>query len=308
MPGHASPLSQNDARPVGLAPAGLAWAYSHCEAQVRESDKDRWLATLFAPAAARPALFALYAFSLDIARLREIISEALPGEVRLQWWRDALQRDPHLEPRGDTANHPVAAALDDTIARYRLPRSAFVALIDARIFDLYDDPMPTLRDLEGYAAETSSALIRLACLILAGGEEPGAADAAGHAGLAYAFTGLMRAFPWHSARGQLYLPLAFLARHGATRDDVVKGRGGPGVQRAMADLRQEARAHLAATRALRDTITPAIAPAFLPVALVESYLRRMERQDYEPLKTIVALPQWRRQWTLWRQARRAKQG
>lgn len=308
MPGHASPLSQTDAPPAAPAPAGLAWAYDHCERQLRESDKDRWLATLFAPEAARPALHALYAFSLDIARLREVVSEPLPGEVRLQWWRDALQRDPGIEPRGDSASHPVAAALDDTIARHNLPRAAFTALIDARIFDLYDDPMPTLNDLEGYAAETSSALIRLACLILAGGREPGAADAAGHAGLAYAFTGLMRAFPWHSARGQLYLPLELLARHGATRDDVVMGRGGPGVRRALADLRHEARAHLAATRALRATITPAIAPAFLPVALVEGYLARMERRDYEPLKTIVTVPQWRRQWTLWRQARRAKRG
>ena len=287
--------------PVELAPANLAFAYNHCEALVRECDKDRWLATLFAPFEARPALFALYAVSLEIARLREIVSEALPGEVRLQWWRDALAG----EARGDAASHPVAAAVEDTIQRYRLPREAFTALVEARVFDLYDDPMPTLHDLEGYAAETSSALIRLACLILANGQEPGAADAAGHAGVAYALTGLMRAFPWHSRQGQLYLPLELLARYGATRDDVVMGRGGPGVKRALADLRSVAREHLAATRALRATIKPAIAPAFLPVAMVEGYLRQMERRDYEPLKTVITLPQWRLQWSLWRASRKA---
>jgi 15-cis-phytoene synthase len=299
MPGPAQHMSTS--QPVELAPANLAFAYNHCEAQVREADHDRWLATLFAPFEARPALFALYAFSLEIARLREIVSEALPGEVRLQWWRDVLAG----EARGDAANHPVAAALLDTIVRHRLPREPFTALVEARVFDLYDDPMPTLNDLEGYAAETSSALIRLACLILADGAEPGAADAAGHAGVAYAFTGLMRAFPWHAAHGQLYLPLELLARYGATRDDVVMGRGGPGVKSALTDLRCVARQHLTATRALRGTITPKIAPAFLPVALVEGYLRQMERRDYQPLKTVVTLPQWRLQWSLWRAARKA---
>jgi phytoene synthase len=285
-----------------VSPAGgLDWAYAHCEARVRDGDKDRYLASLFAPPAARPSLFALYAFSLEIARLREIVSEPLPGEVRLQWWRDALGG----EARGDAVNHPVAAALEDTINRCHLPRAPLVALIDARVFDLYNDPMPTLADLEGYAGETSSALIRLASLILVQGQDPGAVDAAGHAGVAYALTGLMRAFPWHAARGQLYLPLDLLARHGATRDDVVKGRGGPGVARALADLRGEARRHLDTTRQLRRTISPAITAAFLPVALVESYLARMERKDYDPLRTVVEVPQWRRQWTLWRAARKA---
>lgn len=280
--------------------ADLAFSYAHCEELVRTSDKDRWLATLFAPASARPGLFALYAFSLDIARLREIVSDSLPGEVRLQWWRDTLDSG----ARGAMAHHPIASALEDTIRRHSLPREALIALLDARVFDLYDDPMPTLHDLEGYAAETASALIRLACLILAEGSDPGAADAAGHAGLAYAFTGLLRAFPWHAARGQLYLPVEFLARHGATRDDVVMGRGGPGVRRALSDLRDETRAHLAASRALKGTITPVIAPAFLPVALVDAYLKRMERKDYDPLHTIVSVPQWQRQWVLWRASRR----
>ena len=67
------------------------------------------------------------------------------GEIRLQWWRDALQG----EARGDVRANPVAAALDDAIVRFRLPRQALVDLIDARVFDLYDDPMPTLNDSRG---------------------------------------------------------------------------------------------------------------------------------------------------------------
>jgi phytoene synthase len=279
----------------------IAAAYAYAETLVRDVDKDRYLATLFAPAAKRPHLFALYAFSFEISRVREVVSDPLPGEVRLQWWRDLISGD----ARGDALANPVALAILTTIEAFRLPLHPFIGLIDARIFDLYDDPMPTVADLEGYCGETSSALIRLASLILADGEDPGAADAAGHAGVAYAACGLLRAFPWHAMRGQVYVPKEYLLAYGATRDDVVSGRGGPGVMSAIADMRALARRHLEQTRALRETIAPVIVPAFLPVSLVEPYLRRMEKPDYDPYTSVVQLPQWRRQIVLWLQARRA---
>ena len=170
---------------------GLAFAFRHCEELVREGDPDRYFAALFAPAAFRPHLFALAAFSLTIARIREAASNPMAGEIRLQWWRDALQG----EARGDVRANPVAAALEDAIVTRRLGRQPFVDLIDARVFDLYDDPMPRVNDLEGYCGETASALIRLSGLVLAEGAEPGGAAAAGHAGVAYGITGLLRALP-----------------------------------------------------------------------------------------------------------------
>ena len=143
--------------PSPPASPGPALASTHCETLVREGDPDRYFAALFAPADKRPHLFALYAFNHEIARVRETVSEALPGEIRLQWWRDTLQG----EARGDVRANPIAAALDDAIVQFRLPRQALVDLIDARIFDLYDDPMPTLNDLEGYCGETSSSPVPL---------------------------------------------------------------------------------------------------------------------------------------------------
>ncbi len=279
--------------------APLPDAYAHCAALVREQDQDRYIATLYAPEARRHGLFALYAFSLEIARVRALVSEPLPGEVRLQWWRDLLEG----QPNGEVQGHPVAAALLDTMKRYRLPIAPLTGLIDARTFDLYDDPMPALRDLEGYAGETSSVLIRLACIVLAGGRDPGGATACGHAGVAYALTGLMRAFPWHAAEGQVYLPADILSRNGVTRDDIVRGRGGPGVLYTLKELREIARNHLKRLASLGDTIPPAIKPAFLPVALVEPYLKQMERKGYDPYRSIIALPAWRRQWILWKAAR-----
>ena len=282
------------------SPPGLDQAYAHCESVVRVGDPDRFFAALFAPADKRPSLMALYAFNVEVARVREAVSEPMPGEIRLQWWRDLLRG----EARGDVGASPVAAALEDTIARFALPRAALVGVVDARVFDLYDDPMPATGDLEGYCGETSSALIRLATLVLGGGADPGGAEAAGHAGVAYAIAGLLRAFPWHARRGQRYVPQDVLARHGVTRDDIAGGRGGPGLAAALADMRALARHHYERAEALRTTITPAAAPAFLPVALVPAYLNAMERRGYDPLRTLVDIPQWRRLWVLWRAARR----
>ncbi len=277
----------------------LGEAYAHCEKLLRAGDCDRWLSCLFAPASARPHLHALFAFSLDVARVRDIVSDPMPGEIRFQWWRDALEG----EGRGDIAAHPVASALLNTVNVCKLPRAALTNLVDARTFDLYDDPMPGLRQFDGYCGETSSALIRMASLILNRGEDPGGIDAAGHGGIAYAIAGLLRALPWHAARGQCYLPLEVLKRHGAVREDAVIGKASPALLAALGGMRAIARQHLAAARVDFKRIAPAARAAFLPLALVEPYLRRMETRAYQPFQTMIEIPQWRRQWILWRNAR-----
>ena len=120
-------------------------SYRHCEEQVRVGDKDRFLATLFAPAEWRGALFALYAFNLEIAGVRERVREPMAGEIRLQWWRDVLGG----ERASEAAAHPVAAALLETMARCALPTDPLRDLLEAHAFDLYDDPMPTRAALQG---------------------------------------------------------------------------------------------------------------------------------------------------------------
>jgi 15-cis-phytoene synthase len=277
----------------------LARAYEHCESLARDHDRDRWLSALFAPAGARPHFHALTAFSYEVGRLRDFVREPLAGEMRLAWWREALTG----AGRGEVAGNPVAAALIDTIERFGLPLQAFENLLSARAFDLYDDPMPDLNDFEGYCGETCSVLFRLGALILGRGRDLGGADAAGHAGVAYATVGLLRALPLTSARGQVYLPADVLSRYGVSREDIAGRRDSPGLRAALAELRGRARRHLDAARALMREAPSEIAAAFLPLAYLPLYLARMERANYSPFGAIVEAPQWRRQWALWRAAR-----
>ncbi|WP_408647739.1 phytoene/squalene synthase family protein [Xanthobacter dioxanivorans] len=295
------PPMSPDAPPDAL----IAAAYAYCAEQVRAQDRDRFLAALFAPEELRRHLLALYAFSLDVARVREVVREPLPGEVRLAWWREVIEG----QGRGAVEGHPIAAALLDTADRFALPRASLVALVDARIFDLYDDPMPSVADLEGYAGETASALLQLSALVLSPAAAAATGDLSGHGGVALAMTGLLRAFPIHAARGQCYLPLDLLARHGIGRDDAVSGTVTPQLQAALADWRAQAARHLAAARDAAVKLGPAdaVAAPYLPLALVAGDLKALARVK-DPFRQVGGLSPFRRQFALWRAARRAASG
>jgi phytoene synthase len=272
--------------------------YHHCADLVRAADKDRFLATLFAPAEKRDPLFALYAFNCEIVSVRDRAREPMPGEIRLQWWRDVLNG----ERGGEAAANPVAAALTDTRARFGLPVAPLLDLVEAHAFDLYDDPMPTLAALEAYGRKTEAAVFGLAARIVVGNDH--GALAAEHAGSACAITGILRSVARHASRRQVYVPLELLDRHGARIEDIYAGRASPQLHAALAALRNEARRHFAAFEAALPRLPSAAMPAFLPAALIPGYLATMERPGYEAFRSAVEVPQWRRQWALWRAARR----
>lgn len=243
----------------------------HCQELVSRGDKDRYLSCLFAPQSVRPHLLALYAFNIEIARIRETVSEPHLGLVRHQWWLDTID----AIYAGNVPSHPVALGLASAIEQGHLPKHSLVNLITAREFDLYDDAMPSLTDLEGYLGETSSALIQLAALIL--GES--AADAAGLAGVAFGLAGVLR------NRKKTYLPIDMVQKWGET--ETVK------------QLCAHARKRLAEARALLPTIPPKALPAFLPASLTGLYLARIERFP----NGSVDVTQLRRQAVMWWAAR-----
>lgn len=240
---------------------------------VRVADRDRYLSVLYAPEQKRQALLALYAFNAEIAAIRDRVSEPMPGEIRLQWWRDVI-----ASGQGELgAGHPVASALMAAIATNRLPVTAFDNYIEARIFDLYDDPMPSRTDLEGYCGETASAMIQLAALVLDAAEAPKHAELAGHAGCAQAITGVLRLLPVHRARGQCYVPRDILAAAGTTPEEFVADAKAPSSAHAVQAMIALAREHLRAFERGAKTLSASLRPAFLPLSLTGTYLDRLER-------------------------------
>lgn len=266
---------------------------------VRKADPDRYLSALYAPAERRGALLALYAFNAEIAAVRDRVSQPLPGEIRLQWWRDVLQDE---SSPASAAAHPVAVALLEAVRAHRLPLKVFQDMLDARLFDLYDDPMPSRNDLEGYCGETASALIQLSAVVLDPQAAAQTAALAGHAGCAQAIAGLLRLLPIHRRRGQCYIPLDLLAAAGTTRDALLAGKDRDGIARAVSAMVALGREHLAAFQEGAGTLPASLRPAYLPVALAGAYFGRIEHGASDPLEKSSDIAVWRRHWLLLKHA------
>jgi len=265
---------------------------------LRDADRDRYLACLLTPEEKRRDLVALYAFNAEIARIRDVVREPLPGEIRLQWWRDVLSgsRD------GSATGAPIAAALLATMDRHDLPPGVFEAYLDARVFDLYDDPMPDRATFEGYGGETASALIQLSIMVLDPSAAPHSADLAGHAGIAQLVAGCLLMLPVHCARGQVYVPGDILAAAGLDRDGFLAARDPDAVSRALQAFIAFGRDHLDKARAALSSAPSSVRGALLTASLAQPVFDRAEKRGAACLRESVQLAQWRRQWRLFRAA------
>jgi phytoene synthase len=268
-----------------------------CTELVRAHDFARYASTLFVPAAQRRALLAIYAFNVEISRVREQVSQPLPGEMRLQWWADMLAGAGH----GGVEGNPVAAELLLAIRSWRLPVERLSRLIEEHQFDLYNDPMPTMAALEAYIHDTSSALFSLGAGI-AGRQSDDIEHLARHAGLAQGIAQVMAELPLDASRRQLFVPLQLLESHGSNMEEVFAGREVPKLRAALDQLIGEARRHLTTAFALLENTPPQVRPVFLPLALVSRDLERMSRADAHPFVPRVS-SRFRTLWTLWRASR-----
>ncbi|MEH2477648.1 phytoene synthase [Nitrobacteraceae bacterium AZCC 2146] len=265
-----------------------------CAELVRSHDFDRYASTLFVPAGSRRALLALYAFNTEIVRVRELVSQPLPGEIRLQWWTDMLAGVGH----GNVESNPVAAELLLAIRTHDLPVDRLSKLIDAHIFDLYNDPMPDLPVLESHISDTLSTLFALSARILGPSSET-IDHCADHAGLAQGVAHLIATLPFDTARRQLFLPLDMLMQHGSSAEEVFAGKITPPIRAALDQLIAGAREQLATAQALLPEVPAEARRAFLPLALVTRDLERMANADVDPFALHVR-SRLRTLWTLWR--------
>jgi 15-cis-phytoene synthase len=275
-------------------------ASSFCADLVGSHDFVRYASSLFVPAVQRRALLALYAFNVEVSRVRTLVSQPMPGEMRLQWWTDMVAGLEH----GGVEGNPVAAELLLAIQTWRLPVGRLSRLIEEHQFDLYNDPMPTMAALEGYINETSSALFSLATAVF-GQSSSDIEHLARHAGLAQGIAQVMTSLPFDASRRQLFVPQQVLASHGCGIEDVFAGRETPNLRAAFDQLLSEALAHLTTAFELMATVPPEVRSVFLPLAQVRSDLTRLSRADNNPF-ALRSTPRLQILWTLWRASRSRK--
>ena len=184
-----------------------------CAALVERGDPWRFACAMAAPVAARRVLFPLYAFNIEVARAPWVTQEAMIAEMRLQWWRDALEE---IASGGPVRRHevvtPLAEVLDPEAARL-LDR-----LVEARRWDIYRNPFEDETHLEHYLEDTAAMLMRAGVRAL-GGNDEGVTDYGFGTGLAM----FLQAVPELEARGRVPLvdgreaAIATLAQEGLAR-------------------------------------------------------------------------------------------
>jgi phytoene synthase len=267
-----------------------AESFAHAAEALRKGDRDRYLSTLVLTGAHRDAVTALYAFNADVASIRDRVSDPAPGEIRLQWWNDALGGDGH----GAVRQNPIADALLATTGRYAIPSGTLLRLIGARRFDLYDDPMPDLESFEGYAGETVSTLYQLAAMILNDGKPIETGDAAGHLGVAHAMIGHIRAFGHFSAQGRIMLPWSIFEANGVREGEIFSGTQSEGVVEALGQIAELASDHLTKAEAAIAALPGPLKPAFAPISVLKAQYRGLLQRSAGPFATPADDADWRK--------------
>lgn len=246
--------------------------------EVRRYDYDRWLTALFAPAPVRSAYLALLAYHSELARIRETVSEPMLGDIRLQWWRDALG---NMEAGGAVPVHPVAEALAETLSAHDLSVADLREMIDARACDLDPLPFQTVVQLLDYAGRTGGVLQRLLHRI-SGGETAEGGAAAYQVGKAYALCGIIRGIPYHVAQDVLRVPEEMITAKGLTAATLFsKGNRQHFFEIArelteLASAEQEIAVRLVKARPRSEKA------AYRLASLTSLYLRRLTASGHDP--------------------------
>lgn len=240
-----------------------------------EREPDRYFAATLAPAALRYDLVALAAFAAEIARIPEQVREPLAGEIRLQWWRDAL-----AESGSDTAaGHPVAGAMRSAMDRIALPYALVEGVIDVQTDIVHGERPADEAALRAHLVAGEGSLFRLAAQVCTGEGTDDDAQTAEIAGVAYGLARLLVRIP--ADRGAaLLLPRSLVG------DDEEPAEQAAAVV-ALAAMARKAHADVVAR--LRK-MPRRRRLAFLPLAMVRPNLRALEGQrnqrdarPFEPL-------------------------
>lgn len=182
--------------------------FQYCLNELQGSDV--YPALLYLSKADRASASALYAFKSEIDKISHIVKEPMAGEVRLQWWRDVL-----LGGRGGEAEaNPIAKSVLKVVAQNKLATDGFDRFLEAKLFDLYNDPMPDQTSFEAYCGETESFFLQMLGYAsgIKGSEYLN--DLCGHGGVAIGISKTLLRLPYDSNLQKIYIPTTLIEEQG----------------------------------------------------------------------------------------------
>ena len=269
----------------------------YCLTEVREGDRDRYLALLFSATTVRADLAAIAAFNLELARSVSDITESMMGLVRLQWWREALEE---IRAGGALRRHPVVAQLASATRRHGLPIDRMMAMVAAREDELESEGPPNQAAFDSRADATAANVLRLS-LTIAGFDpsEQALAAASAEIGRGYATVGCARSVLIDARRRRVRLPAERLAEAGVDLDKLFDLRPQPQLTACLRAVGAAVAADLDAGR--RRRIGHGARPLTVTGKLVALHLERLRQVAYDPFDPGVVTTQpfdvWRLLWT-----------
>jgi phytoene synthase len=241
-----------------------------CLEMVHRQDRARYLTTLYAPSAARPGLWALHAFDLELARISETVSEPMIGDIKLAWWQEAVD-DVYA---GISRKHDVAQALSLLVTA--VPQNLLVTMIEGRSTDLDQGYLTDFAALENYARQTGGAQQQAVMHILDVRDDR-LHQKACDIGTAWTLTGIVRAISFHASRQRVYLPEQELAALGVNRESLFQRAIGPEIIPLITRMIQRAQELLGS----HSAVSPLALPGLLLGTLVRDHCARISKAGYD---------------------------
>lgn len=267
--------------PVAASEAEVLSAKNYCSGLLQKFDSPSHTLLAFIPPSAQPAYLALRAFNIETSRIADTVSTPTVGAMRLQFWRDNVNRafsgTPPKEPVSILLSHALADLDARTGGTAKMSKSWLMRIIGEREKYLNNAPYPTLESLEKYGENTYSMLLYLTLQALPMGSVT-ADHIASHVGKAVGITAVLRGLPLvafppppnhHSnssplggtldaqrrSQGSVTLPLDVMARTGVRDEDVLrKGAEAEGLRDAVFEVATRASDHLITARQMLNNV------------------------------------------------------
>ncbi|XP_026769302.3 NADH dehydrogenase (ubiquinone) complex I, assembly factor 6 isoform X1 [Pangasianodon hypophthalmus] len=248
----------------------------YCIDVVRLRDYEGFVSSLLLPVAARRSSLALRAFNVELAQVKDSVSQKNLGLMRMHFWKSAVEDIYRDEP----PVQPVSAELWRAVRKHKLTRRWLLRIIDEREKDMEDRAYRNLQELEAYAENTQSSLLYLLLETL-GVKDVHADHAASHIGKAQGIVTCLRATPYHSQKRRVYLPMDICMLHGASQEDFIRGSREQNVRDVVYDIASQAHVHLQHARSFSKNVPDAAMPAFLQTVAIDDYLERVRKVDFD---------------------------
>ncbi|KAL3858745.1 hypothetical protein ACJMK2_008999 [Sinanodonta woodiana] len=252
-----------------------AGSADYCVNLVRKNDYENFLCCLLLPERLRPAGFAIRAFNVEIAQVRDVVSDKYRGIMRMQFWKDAIDNI----FKGNPPHAPVALELAKVIEKHKLNKIWFTRLMEARAEQLEADGFRSVKAVEDYGENTVSALLYL-LLQCAGVKNIHADHVASHLGRAQGVVTLLRSTPYHSSKERVYFPVELLIKHGVSEESVIRGQQEKPLKDLVFDLASVAHHHLLTARNMKKDVPKEAIPIFLNSLICDQYLKKLQLADF----------------------------